>query len=562
MNDRPIHCAIYTRKSSEEGLEQSFNSLEAQREACCAFVQSQKHEGWRVLSTAYDDGGFSGGTMDRPALNRLLGDIVSGEVDTVVVYKVDRLTRSLTDFAKIIEIFDSHKVTFVSVTQQFNTTTSMGRLTLNVLLSFAQFEREITGERIRDKFAASKKKGMWMGGLVPLGYDRVDRRLVINPGEAKIVRTMFTIYLRLGCVRKLKNLLDQRQIRSKVRTSAAGETIGGRPLSRGALFHLLNNRIYLGEIVHKGASFPGQHDAIVSQRLWDQVAAQLSNNDNAHRTGQSHSTPSLLAGKLFDTKGIRFTPTHAVKNGKRYRYYTSQAAVQHAINTPSITRFPAHQLEQVVLAQMQQFLQAPEKWQKGVGNGPEVSVAAERARNLGKIWLTLPAEEQRKLVQEIVRRVIIGEGALWIEVERTKLLAHLLQEPDYRAPSGKSIDPLKLAVKFDSLHRGNELRVVIPNQVDNVGTAPIPSLVNVVARAKNWYERIVAGEIRSIDQLAKEAGLGHRHTRRILRCAILSPNIVEALLSGRHRPDLTVNQILKKVPLDWRQQKTQILRVE
>jgi site-specific DNA recombinase len=278
---------------------------------------------WIAVKERYDDGGFSGGSMERPALKQLLDNILAGKIETVIVYKVDRLTRSLADFAKIIEVFDSHRVSFVSVTQQFNTTTSMGRLTLNVLLSFAQFERELTGERIRDKVAASKKKGMWMGGVVPLGYDCVKHCLVVNDKEAETVRGIFQQYLRLGCVTKLKAYLKDEQILSKVRTSKDGRTSGGVIYSRGALYHLLNNRVYVGEIVHGGQCYPGQHEAIVPQGLWDQVAAQLAANNKAHRSRKSPSVTGLLRGIVFDVNGVRFTPTHAVKNGKRYLSFSS-----------------------------------------------------------------------------------------------------------------------------------------------------------------------------------------------------------------------------------------------
>ncbi|MFL6387938.1 MAG: recombinase family protein [Terriglobales bacterium] len=270
-----IRCAIYTRKSSEEGLDQSFNSLEAQREACEAYIASQKHERWRGITTHYDDGGYSGGSMDRPALRQLLADIDDGKVDTVVVYKVDRLTRSLADFAKIIERFDAAQVSFVSVTQQFNTTTSMGRLTLNVLLSFAQFEREVTGERIRDKIAASKRKGMWMGGRVPVGYDLRDRKLYVNPVEAAEVKKLFRLYLEVGCVAKLKARLDRDGVKSKARLSPAGIKSGGMSYSRGSLYSLLQNPIYLGKIQHRDATYAGEHDAIISQELWDKVQERL-----------------------------------------------------------------------------------------------------------------------------------------------------------------------------------------------------------------------------------------------------------------------------------------------
>ena len=325
-----IRCAIYTRKSSEEGLEQSFNSLDAQREACEAYIVSQRHEGWQLIPTKYDDGGFSGGNMERPALKRLLADIAARRVDNVVVYKVDRLTRSLADFAKIVEQFDKQGISFVSVTQQFNTTTSMGRLTLNVLLSFAQFEREVTGERIRDKVAASKRKGMWMEGVVPLGYDLVDRHLVLNPAEADQVKQIYQTYLRLGCVANLQAHLEKEGIRSKKRTSRTGRTSGDAIFSRGALYLMLHNRIYLGEIVHKDASFPGQHPAIIDQKLWDQVQLQFQSNLQAARKRPRTTEQSLLMGLIYDEQGNRFTPSHANKKGRRYRYYVSQAVIQNA----------------------------------------------------------------------------------------------------------------------------------------------------------------------------------------------------------------------------------------
>src|SRR5690349_2375275 len=306
-----VRCAIYTRKSSEEGLDQEFNSLQAQREACEAFINSQRHEGWVCLPAAYDDGGFSGATMERPALQRLLADITAGRVDTIVVYKIDRLTRALADFAKIVEILDARGASFVSVTQQFNTTTSMGRLTLNVLLSFAQFEREVIGERIRDKIAASKRKGMWMGGIPPLGYRAQDGKLLVIESEAEIVRMIFRRYAALGSVRLLKDELEAQAIKSKTWTSASGHLIGGNPFSRGALYLILQNRLYRGEIVHKGQSHPGEHTPIVDQPLWDAVRAQLAGNTAERNSGARTRQPSLLAGLLFDGDGNRMTPTHA-----------------------------------------------------------------------------------------------------------------------------------------------------------------------------------------------------------------------------------------------------------
>jgi site-specific DNA recombinase len=343
-------CAVYTRKSSEEGLEQDFNSLDAQREAGTAYVKSQRHEGWRLLTAAYDDGGYSGGTLDRPALQRLLVDIRAGKVQIVVVYKVDRLTRSLADFAKLIELFDAHGVSFVSVTQQFNTTTSMGRLMLNVLLSFAQFEREVTGERIRDKIAASKKKGLWMGGTPPLGYDARERKLILNETEAKLVRHIFRRYAELGTVVKLMTALESEGHRSKRHTSASGRTCGGWAFSRGHLYRILSNRIYRGEIVHKDAAYPGEHQAIVEPELWDRVQALLASNHHAAGTGERVASPALLKGLIFDGAGNRMSPAHAVKGGIRYRYYVSQAVLQgRAREAGSIARLPARELEQVVI---------------------------------------------------------------------------------------------------------------------------------------------------------------------------------------------------------------------
>ena len=338
-------CAIYTRKSSEEGLEQAFNSLDAQREACEAYIKNQRHEGRSVIPTLYDDGGFSGGTMDRPALH---GDIQTGKVDVVVVYKIDRLTRSLFDFAKIVEIFDARNASFVSVTQAFNTTTSMGRLTLNV----PQFEREITGERIRYKFAASKKKGMWMGGNVPLGYDVRDRRLVINESEAQTVRTIFDLYAKLRSVTKLKEEVDRLRLRTKARILIRGQPGGGLPFRTGHLYTILRNPLYVGQVQHKGQIYRGDHPGIVDPVIWDHVQVHLASNAAARRTSASAKEPSLLAGLLFDRGGSRMTPTHAVKSGERYRYYVSQNLIAgHDIGrrrNRDGTRVSAQEIEQHV----------------------------------------------------------------------------------------------------------------------------------------------------------------------------------------------------------------------
>ena len=349
---RSLRCAIYTRVSTDQGLEQDFNSLDAQREASEAYIKSQAHEGWRLIRHHYDDGGYSGGSMDRPALQRLLADMQARRIDVIVVYKVDRLTRSLADFAKLVELFDKHDVSFVSVTQSFNTTTSMGRLTLNVLLSFAQFEREVTGERIRDKIAASKKKGMWMGGVVPLGYRVEDRALHIVEDHAEIVRSLFRRYLEAGGVVRLKQRLDAEGFRLPVRIDGVGRSVGGGPLSRGHIYKMLSNPIYVGLIAHKGQVHQGQHMPIVPQVLWDQVQQTLNDRQGAAKTNRTRqASAALLAGKLFDDRGNRMSPSWAKKVPKRWRYYVSQATLQgQRSNAGSIVRVPATHVEALVTA--------------------------------------------------------------------------------------------------------------------------------------------------------------------------------------------------------------------
>src|ERR1700736_1338076 len=355
-------CAIYTRKSSEEGLEQEFNSLQAQCEACEAYIRSQRHEGWASARTRYDDGGCSGGNMERPALQRLLADIQAGRIDIIVVYKVDRLTRSLADFARLVEIFDAQGVSFVSVTQQFNTTSSMGRLTLNVLLSFAQFEREVTGERIRDKIAASKKKGMWMGGIVPLGYDASERTLIVNSAEAETVRCIFTLYRELGWVRRVKEEADRLGLSTKCSTTAGGIERGGRPFSRGHIYNLLSNPIYIGEIAHKGQLYPGQHPALIDAYTWAAVRDQLAANARDHRRKAHATEPSLLAGLLTDAQGERFTPSHADKKGRRYRYYVSTALITDAgTDRPQSWRLAAQEIEDAVIKVLADAMTSPAK---------------------------------------------------------------------------------------------------------------------------------------------------------------------------------------------------------
>ena len=356
-----VRCAIYTRKSSEEGLEQEFNSLDAQADACHAYIQSQKHEGWAAIKETYDDGGYSGGSMDRPAFPTLLDDIEKGLIDVVVVYKVDRLTRSLTDFSRIVEIFDGRQVSFVSVTQQFNTSTSMGRLTLNVLLSFAQFEREVTGERIRDKLAASARKGLWTGGRVPIGYEVVDRKLVVNGGEAETVRLIYEKFTAFKSVQKLGQWLTENGFRNKVRISKQGLQSGGHLFGKGALYRILRNPVYLGQKEHKGNPYPGQHDAILAPDLFQKVRETLNANRVDRKNGYGAEEPSLLAGLLFDEKNNRLTPAHANKGKTRYRYYVNLALHKGDKNKAGIVRrLPAREIETMVSNHLLDKLEKPD----------------------------------------------------------------------------------------------------------------------------------------------------------------------------------------------------------
>jgi DNA invertase Pin-like site-specific DNA recombinase len=413
-----LRCAIYTRKSTEEGLEQDFNSLDAQHEACAAYIASQRHEGWRPINARYDDGGVSGGTLARPALQRLLADIEAGRVNMVVVYKIDRLTRALADFAKLVERFDAAGCSFVSVTQAFNTSTSMGRLTLNVLLSFAQFEREVTAERIRDKIAASKKKGMWMGGLVPLGYDKNPdpkrRGLVVDEGEAESVRTLFRLYAEHACLRRVADEAARRGIRSKARVFASGKTRGGGPFSRGQIHFLLTNPVYIGRIRHKRQCWPGQHAAIIDQDLWDRVQAQLQAASARPRTRAeaSDATPesavlSPLAGKLRDETGDRLTPTHTCRRGKRHRYYVSNRLVSgtSASSDPAGWRLPAPALERAVARIVAEHLEARAS-RLALLDDPAASSAAAVAAKATTLCSHLREGDDTRL------RAMIGSGAI------------------------------------------------------------------------------------------------------------------------------------------------------
>ncbi|HVP83748.1 MAG TPA: recombinase family protein [Rhizomicrobium sp.] len=540
---QPIRCAIYTRKSSEEGLEQEFNSLDAQREACEAYILSQKAEGWTVISDHFDDGGYSGGTLERPALRALLAEIEAGRVDVVVVYKIDRLSRSLMDFAKLVEVLDRKNVTFVSVTQSFNTTTSMGRLTLNVLLSFAQFEREVTGERIRDKFAASKKKGMWMGGNIPLGYDLQARKLVVNPAEAKTVRLIFQRYLDLGCVRVLRDDLKQKGIRSKQWISSTQTAHGGLFFERGGLYCLLRNRLYIGEVLHKGASYPGEHEAIVPVDLFDAVQQRLATTRRRQLGKRSAPQDAPLAGILFDEAGSPMTPTYSVKpGGRRYRYYVSTSDFRDDPAKVSIPRIPAAPLEAVVGNAMRRL--ALPGSDSGIIRRVDIrpdSIAIRFEREPGlRAWRTtnLRGFAEGELIRQLAGSLGPGEAL---------------------ADGGNA---LLLTLPVRARFRGGRAGMLALPSASPPPAGPDRSLIKALARAHRWKDWLMSGEVRSVDALAIRVGQERRHVGRTLSLAFLSPTITKAILRGVQPAGLRLAHLLDAdIPLSWREQDALIDRL-
>ena len=493
-----MRCAIYTRKSSEEGLEQDFNSLQAQREACEAYIASQKHEGWIVLPTCYDDGGVSGATLQRPALQRLLGDVEVGRIDTIVVYKVDRLTRTLSDFARLVEIFDRKAVSFVSVTQQFNTTTSMGRLTLNVLLSFAQFEREVTGERIRDKIAASKKKGMWMGGNPPLGYDVKDKKLIVNKAEAETVRSIFRQYREIESVRELRDRLAAEGVTSKRRVRRDGSIVGGKPINRGALYHLLHNRLYRGEMVHKDKAYPGQHEAIVDEALWDEVQATLAANTNGERR-EGTRQPSLLTGLVVDEQGEGLSPSHAVKKGRRYRYYVSRHLILEGKRAGRKGwRLPAADLEGLVTVRLRDWLADAAAISAVIDGDPQEASAhaslITQAQSLADRWPELKPHQAKAYLNALLRRVIVESARIVIEIDGERALATLLAGPDVvsikrsRQDAQPAKHPIILDIPIALKRAGTGMKLVVPGARHNAKCAP--GLIRLLLRAFAIRDRL------------------------------------------------------------------------
>lgn len=556
-----IRCAIYTRKSSEEGLEQEFNSLDAQREACEAYIKSQKHEGWIVIPTLYDDPAYSGGNMDRPALKRLLADIDAGLIDTVVVYKVDRLTRALADFAKIVEAFDAQGVSFVSVTQAFNTTTSMGRLTLNVLLSFAQFEREVTGERIRDKIAASKKKGMWMGGLPPLGFDVHDRKLVVNEAEAETVRHIFIRYCALGSVRELQKELEIGKIVSKARIAADGSCYGGKAFSRGALYQLLQNRIYIGLTTHRGEAYPGEHPAILDQDLWEKTQSLLGAN-RVDRRALGKGASERLTGIVFDASGEAMTPSHASKKGIRYRYYISRSLTKNSKNEhPEAQRIPAILFEELVIKRIKAFLSDPANLPEAL---PEQYQSAGFRLHLDAGLKNLitkleenPATCWNDLMRPFLMRVQIHRDQVEIQLSSEALAQAIFgnkaasTDHDDNAADNK----ITLLIPATLKRTGKELRFVILGAADHV--SPDQPLIRLLQRARALQSAIEQSGSASIEELASSQNMTPSYATRLMRLNYLAPDIVDAIFDGRQPAELSANKLMKdtRYPLGWQEQR-------
>jgi DNA invertase Pin-like site-specific DNA recombinase len=511
-SDKVLRCAIYTRKSTEHGLELEFNSLDAQREACEAYIKSQASEGWCALPARYDDPAYSGGNLDRPALQRLLNDLQAGAINVVVVYKIDRLTRSLTDFAKLVEIFEARTVSFVAITQQFNTTTSMGRLTLNVLLSFAQFERELASERVRDKLAASRKKGKWTGGSVPLGYDRKDKRLVVNPAEARTVRLIFDQYLALGSFRKLIGELDAQAVITKQRL-VAGKVVGGIPFTYGPLGYLLKNRTYLGETGHNGTAFPGEHEPIIDRDTFDKVQ-QLIKSHSVSRSEHRHESGALLKGLIFDDRGNRMSPSFSLKGSVRYPFYVSSALLKgRKSQAGPVLRVAAAEIEAAVLRALRQ--------QTADSEEPIAHTPAE-------------------LVESKLGRVVLWPNHAIITLKNSS------------ENSSKPIEVPWSPRQTRALARIDEIGA------SNGHRPPNPRLVQAIVRAHVWLKQLSDGTYDTVESLARAVDLHPKIIRKGIRLAFLSPAATKTILDGQQRATMTLGDLDEAIGLSWDKQQQQL----
>jgi site-specific DNA recombinase len=523
---KSFRCAIYTRVSTDAGLEQDFNSLDAQREASEAYIQSQAHEGWQLIKNGYDDGGFSGGSLERPAIKNLLADVKAGLIDIVLVYKVDRLTRSLADFAKLVEMFDTHGVSFVSVTQAFNTTNSMGRLTLNVLLSFAQFEREVTGERIRDKIAASKKKGIWLGGGVPLGYRIQDRKLLVDPDESATVKLMFERYLALESMPLLLTELRERGIKTRVRSCGIDQTVGGVPFTLGPLAYLLRNRTYRGEVCHKGAVYPGEHEPLFDTELFDAVQVKLAQN-RVHSHASLESSRALLMGKIFDDRGNIMKPAHSRKNGLRYPYYISRALVEgRKAEAGTIHRVAAQDIE------------------------PKIIEALKAC----SFKMLAPLEVDGTDSNKDVAHILIGSMVARIVIETSQIVI------DLQEGTGAPLDKPRICIPWNRKPPRAKREIILPYSDSSKDRRPIKakaraSLIRAIAKGQAWLQDLITGRIPDTGAIALSEGRSERSVQMVLSLAFLAPEIVEAAVAGKLPRGMGVTRLMDLPPV-WSEQFT------
>ena len=538
---RSVRCAIYTRVSTEFGLDQDFNSLDAQYDAAQAYIRSQAHAGWTLVRTRYDDGGFSGGNTDRPALQQLLDDIRAHRINVIVVYKVDRLTRSLADFAKLVELFDAHGVSFVSVTQQFNTTTSMGRLTLNVLLSFAQFEREVTSERIRDKIGASKRKGLWVGGVVPLGYQAKDRKITVVADEAKTVRHIFRRYLDLGSLNRLLADLRRTGVKTKLRPLSNGRTIGGIPFTRGSLAAFLRNRFYIGEVRYKGEVFPGEQSAILDRALFEAVQTKLDQQRTNHAKARQKSQ-SLLAARIFDERGNRMTPSHAVKNGMRYRYYISSVLIQaQRDKAATLNRVPAAEIEALIISTLRKHL-------AGESNN---RVEAQGSHSLN----------DKEFISAYVARVDVKQDHLAIQLsakserdDEAQDRRHSAEQEDERVHR----DPHVLVVPWKKTPSKRPREILPASTSSHPDPRPIRAetrakLVTAIAKGRRWLDELIAGTVTNVEQIAARETCSIRQVNRTITLAFIAPTLVQAAVDGRLPRGIGVAAV-RDFPAEWTRQ--------
>lgn len=555
---KPVRCAIYTRKSSEEGLEQDFNSLDAQHAACSAYVASQASEGWTLISQRYDDGGISGGTLERPALQQLLSDISAGKIDIVVVYKVDRLTRSLLDFVKLVEAFDKAGTSFVSVTQSFNTTTSMGRLTLNMLLSFAQFEREVTAERIRDKLAASKQRGMWMGGTPPLGYRPDGRSLAIVEDHAEIIRTIFRTYLDLGNVRLLQDRLEVDGIVKPARLTKGGRFYGGGPFSRGELYAILGNPIHIGRIRHGKTTYAGLHPAIIEQDVWDAVQQQLRDNGRGTRSSPRVRHPSILSGKLFDDCGEQLIAVHANKGKVRYRYYVSRS-LHHKGDARKAggMRLPAREIDTLVIDLLCCAISDPTTL---LGSSPsslgeqDISALVGKARELAALLCDGRGGLVQTLVGDIVDRIDIMPSEVRITLDPAGLGHHLGIMIDAESPALLITTPATLK------RSGLAMRMVLDTGEAATSREPDARLIGAIARAHRWWNRLLEEPTLTITDLAQSEGVTSSYMTRVIRLAFLDPAIITRIVEGKTPAGIDTKRLTQTnaIPIGWGEQRRRL----